>query len=253
MGERSPTMKLGKLPPRYDKRTLMLGKYLDAQLPAPPHACGREFKVGDDFGMMLNDELGDCTCAAAGHMIQTWTANTDHMVTPSDLDILEAYKAVGGYDPNDPSTDRGADELTVLKYWRTHGISRRKIAAFAALEPKNELHIRDSVFLFGGCYIGVALPLSAQGQDVWVVPPYGIAGDGAPGTWGGHAVPVVGYGRRGLTVVTWGKLLRMSWNFWETYVDEAYAIVSQDYLARGVNPNGFNLAELQSDLAAVTA
>ena len=53
--------------------------------------------------------------------------------------------------------------------------------------------------------------------------------------------------------MTWGKLLRMSWNFWETYVDEAYAIVSQDYLARGVNPNGFNLAELQSDLAAVTA
>ena len=246
-------LKLGKLPPRFDKRTLALAKYLDTEMPAPPVACGREFRV-PNFPMDLNDELGCCTIAAAAHLIQVWTAaNAGKMVTPSDLDILAAYEAVGGYDPSDSSTDQGAVELDVLNYWRKTGIAGHKIDAFAVLEPKNELHIRDSVYLFGGCYIGVQLPVSAQDKNSWDVPPYGTWGDGEPGSWGGHAVPVVGYGRRGLTVVTWGKLLTMSWAFWEAYVDEAYCVLSEDYLARGVTPNGFNLAELRSDLAAVTA
>jgi hypothetical protein len=246
-------MKLGKLAPRHDRRTLMLGNYVQPQLPTPPDACGWEFKVDDGFGLMLNDRLGDCTVAAAGHLIEVWTANAGNMFIPSDHQILTAYKAVSGYNDIDPDSDAGAVELDVLNYWRKTGIAGRTIGAFAALEPSNEDHIRDSVFLFGGCYIGVQLPVSAQDQDVWVVPPYGATGEGAPGSWGGHAVPVVGYGRRGLTVVTWGKLLRMSWQFWRAYVDESYAILSPDFLAQDRAPNGFNLQQLQADLSAITA
>jgi hypothetical protein len=201
---------------------------------------------------MLNDDLGDCTIAAAGHMIQTWTANAGAAFVPSDEQILRAYEDVSGYSPSDPSSDAGAVELDVLKYWREVGIAGRKIDAFASLEPSNEDHIRQSVSLFGGCYIGVQLPACAQGQNVWVMPPYGPTGDGAPGSWGGHAVPVVGYGRRGLTVVTWGKLLRMSWQFWRAYVDESYAILSTDFLIAGKAPNGFDQHQLRTDLNLVT-
>jgi hypothetical protein len=79
------------------------------------------------------------------------------------------------------------------------------------------------------CYIGLALPISAQNQDVWAVPPGGSAGEGSPGSWGGHAVPIVAYDSRGLTVITWGATKRMTWQFLDTYCDEAYALLSQDW------------------------
>ena len=84
---------------------------------------------------------------------------------------------------------------------------------------------------------------------MWAVPPQGTSGPGAPGSWGGHAVPVVAYDPRGLTVITWGKALRMTWGFWQAYCDEAYGILSPDFLAKGKAPNGFDLATLKSDLA----
>jgi hypothetical protein len=59
---------------------------------------------------------------------------------------------------------------------------------------------------------------------MWSVPPSGTGGDGAPGSWGGHAAP------RSLTVVTWGALQTMTWGFWAPDRDEAYAILSPDYL-----------------------
>jgi len=51
-------------------------------------------------------------------------------------------------------------------------------------------------------------------------------------------------------VVTWGALEMMTWSFWAAYCDEAYAIVSPDYLdGKQKAPQGFSLPELQSDLA----
>jgi len=55
-----------------------------------------------------------------------------------------------------------------------------------------------------------------------------------------------------LTCTTWGKLQDMTWSFWDRYCDEAYAIVSTDFLQQGKSPAGFDLATLQSDLQLVT-
>jgi len=207
------------------------------------------------WGMMENDQIGDCTCAAAGHLIMEWTANSGKkMVTPTDKQIVAAYSAITGYNPSTGANDNGAAEIDVLNYWRQSGIAGHKIGAYAALEPSNHNHVMDSVYLFEGCYIGVQLPISAQAQvqnhQPWSVPPGGTTGDGKPGSWGGHAVPVVSYDARGVTVVTWGALQVMTWSFWEAYCDEAYAILSTDYLTgKKENPQGFSLTELQADLA----
>ena len=43
-------------------------------LPPPPKKrtySNSIFSKGGTLGMMLNDSLGDCTCAAAGHMVET--------------------------------------------------------------------------------------------------------------------------------------------------------------------------------------
>ena len=51
-------------------------------------------------------------------------------------------------------------------------------------------------------------------------------------------------------MVTWGALQVMTWSFWEAYCDEAYAILSADYInGQKQAPQGFNLQQLQADLA----
>jgi hypothetical protein len=123
---------------------------------------------------------------------------------------------------------------------------------FVGLEPGNHDHIKASVYIFGGCYIGLALPISAQTQNVWSVPPGSLQGPGAPGSWGGHAVPVVAYDSLGLTVVTWGALKQMTWGFWDAYCDESYGLLSPDWVnAKKIAANGFNLAQLKADLKAI--
>lgn len=245
-------LKLGKQVARHDPRALLLASYISPALPAPPASADLTGKV-KSWGMMDNDQIGDCTCAAAGHLIMEWTANAGKQVTPTDQQIVAAYSAITGYNPQTGANDNGAVEIDVLNYWRQSGIAGRKIGAFVALEPSNHIHVMDSVYIFEGCYLGLQLPISAQAQvqnhQPWSVPPGGPTGDGKPGSWGGHAVPVVAYDARGVTVVTWGALQTMTWSFWEAYCDEAYAIISNDYLTgKEQTPNGFSLSQLQADL-----
>jgi hypothetical protein len=86
-----------------------------------------------------------------------------------------------------------------------------------------------------------------------MVPASGLEGDGAPGSLGGHCVYVVGYDPRGLTCITWGKLQRMSWNFWWAYCDESYGLLSKDWIAKGKAPSGFDATALIADMAALHA
>ena len=246
-------LKLGKQPARHDPRNLMMASYIKPELPAPPKSCDLSKKV-KTWGMMKNDDLQDCTCAAAGHLIMMWTANVGKEIIPTDDQIVAAYAAVTGYNPQTNSGDNGAVEVDVLNYWRQTGVADHKIGAYMALEPANHTHIMDSVNIFQGCYIGLLLPKTAQAQlqnkQPWSVPPGGPVGDGTPKSWGGHAVPVVAYDQRGLTCITWGAPQLMTWGFWEAYCEEAYAILSQDYLTGAKKtPNGFSLEQLQEDLA----
>ena len=247
-------VKLGKAAPRRDHRTLRLAEYLTPALPpVPPSASFAGAVPTGNWGMFMNDTLGDCTCAAAAHLLMQWTGSAGALVTPTDADILAAYAAITGYTPSDPDSDGGAVELDVLNYWRATGIAGHKIGAYASVNPKNHAHVQAAAYLFGGLYIGVALPLSAQGQQTWDVVGDGKTGDSAPGSWGGHAVEVVAYDAGGLWVVTWGALMRVTWAFWDAYVDEAYAILSPDFIeGNGNTPEGFALAALQADLAGVT-
>jgi hypothetical protein len=199
----------------------------------------------------MNDTLGDCTCAGAGHQIMAWTANAGKLAIPADADILNAYETITGYTPSDPSTDQGAVELDVLKYWRGTGIAGHRIGAFAAIPVKRQSaqrYAQIAINLFGGIYIGLSLPQSATSpSDVWdVVPNDEIEG--------GHAVNCVAYDADFIYCVTWGQIQKMTWEFYRTYCDEAYAIISADFLnGQGQTPEGFNLDQLNRDLQAVAA
>src|SRR6202142_4151114 len=101
--------KLGKLAPKPNRRTLRLSRYLLAGatgLPTPPLKLWREYRVPPSgWGMMGNDTIGDCTCAAIAHMVMLMTAHTGTMISPTLEDTLAVYSAVTGYYPVDPSPD----------------------------------------------------------------------------------------------------------------------------------------------------
>lgn len=248
-------MKLGKHPPKFDKRTLLLGKYLTKGLSPPPPSVdyGKAVSTWPMFG---NDRLGDCTIAAAGHMIEEWTANTGVEKTLPESAIETAYNYFSKGNP-----DAGANMLDVLNYWRKTGIGKDKIHAFAQIEPNNNLQAQDAIYLFGNCYIGLALPNFAVAPGTnflntpWIVPPTGPVGDAAPNPNNGHCVPAVAYDPRNIWVVTWGSLKPMSWQFYSTYADEAFAVLSLDWINKHLKtaPPGLNLQTLDADLTAVTS
>jgi len=244
---------LGKLPPIEDSRTLGMAKYIGSSLPVPPRVVDNSHGI-QSWGMMGNDTLGDCTCAAVGHLIQVWTATASSEFTTPDSDIEALYSGACGYVPGNPNTDNGGSLLGVLNYWRNKGVpgTGDKIAAYVALDPTNYKHIQDALWLFGAAYIGLMLPLSAQSQVGQIWCESNDSSQNEQGSWGGHCVAVVGFDGGGLTCVTWGALQRMTWGFWHTYCDEAYGVLSADWLSKaGTSPEGFDLAQLQADLTAV--
>jgi hypothetical protein len=240
-------MKLGKLAPKRSLKTLALGNYLSVgKLPVPPTHNAWEYAVKVPYGMMMNDTVGDCTCASAGHMIQAWTANNNNAITISDDDVVKAYSAVSGYKPGDESTDVGSTGLDVLNYWKSTGVAGHKILGFATLDTQNVEQLKAAIYLFGGIYTGFQFPQYAMGQNNWVVESKDTQ------IIGGHAVPYFGYGRGGATCVTWGKTQPASWEFFITYTDEAYAVVSQEWVnaVSQKAPSGLDLQTLLTDLQA---
>lgn len=245
-------LRLGRLPARNDPRTLKLRTYLPPGLAPPPQQVDW-LSIVEDWPMYANDEIGDCTVASAGHMIHTWTKNADLLDIPTEPEIVHDYSAITGYDPSTGENDNGAYMLDVLNFWRRRGIAEHKIIAYAAVDPTDEDEVCQAVNLFGGIYVGAAMPLSAQYQThnrrKWTVA-YGPNGE--PYSWGGHAFHIGQYDKSGLTCITWGDTQQMTWPWWTRYVDEAYAIVTVDLLdAAGVSPLGFNLQVLLQDLAQI--
>ncbi len=202
-------MKLGKRPKRHDARTLRLSRYLKAaDEPAgaqPPAAVDYTHGIAD-WGVMLNDELGCCTIAAIGHAVQAWTVNAlGRELTVPDSTILEYYEEWDGYNPVDPSSDQGGVELDVLNAWRKSKFAGHGLDAYVAIALSDSAatgaganaipQIATAIWLFGGAYIGIELPITAQKQDIWDVPA-NLGPDDEPGSWGGHAVYLVGYDMR---------------------------------------------------------
>ena len=245
---------LGKNRPVIDNRTMRFATYVKPALPSPPTSV----EYGDQvtiWPMYYNDQYGDCTCAAAGHMIQNWTANATAEVTVPPPSVLAFYEHFVG---TPPPPDAGCNMLSVLKYWRRGGIDGHQVLAFTSIDLQNQAQAQSACWLFGSVYIGVALPDFATQGDMltvpWVVPPGGPVGSAAPNPDNGHCIPAVAYDADNLYVVTWGEIKSMSWGFYNAYADESFAVISQDFIeANGLNPAGFDLAALEADLKQVTA
>ena len=149
---------LGKLEVKPDSRNLQLARYIESQvvLPQVPEKVDWSQAVSQ-WPMYKNDALGDCTCAAAGHMEEAWSANASEPEVPSEKAILDLYWATG-------TEDTGRYCLDVLNYWQKTGLGGETVKAFAQVDPHRREYIELGCWMFGGVYIGVALPASAKHQ-----------------------------------------------------------------------------------------
>jgi len=247
---------LGRNPSVHDARTLRMADYV-RQLPASPPARDWTQALPDDLGMMLNDQCGDCAYVAPAHLIQVYTGNRGVMQTPTDADVLSAYMAGTGYDPNKPETDGGASMLDVAKGWRSSGLYGHHIGAFVRVDASDQEEVRAAINLFGGVYLGARMPLRAKQQlDAgagWSVPGPLTTTD-APDSWGGHAMACAQYDRQGPWLVTWGRRQRCTWQWWANYVDEVYAVLSADWVDGSTPaPSGLDVRGLQDALQRVAA
>jgi hypothetical protein len=264
-------LRLGKKAATYDKRDLMFAQYRTSEaLPSHPKYFGHEKLVGKNGWQMLGNGpdntvspgfggAGDCVFAGGDHETMLWTMEGGTPVKFTGATAIKDYSAATGYDPKAPldangenPTDQGTNTRDALKYRQKTGLidatgKRHKIGAFVALEVGNIDHLLDALYLFGVVGIGINFPDSAIDQfnagKPWSVVP-------GPDPTGGHYIPLVAC-RTNLECVTWGRIQQMTTQFYQTFCDEAYAILSPEMLKVGKSLDGFDLAQLQADLKAL--
>ncbi len=205
----------------------------------------------------LNDRLGCCAIAGAGHIEGVWRANAssgaDQFIV-SNKDIEGAYSVAGHYVPGDPKTDNGCELPDVLRIWQKSGLWGHRIYGWVSVNPSDPAEVALAQYLFESLYFGIELP------DAWVNPfPSGpgfiwdAAGPADPDN--GHCF--IGTGRvKGATCVnSWGLNGAMTDAALAHYGaaasgGEVYAILSRNAIARLTqkSPAGFDFDQLVSDL-----
>lgn len=253
--------KLGRTPRSYDPRVPHMSALLAGQTPpAPPPSVDYTSGLPANLGMMLNDTLGDCTCAAFYHALQVWTAHANPpMLTEPDSDVERLYEKACGYKPAQGGEGPGGNEQHVLTYLLKHGApagptgaGKLKIAAFVEVDPRNTDDVKRTIYDCGVAYIGFQVPAflmppAAPPARVWDVQP------GADNSIvGGHAVVLAGYDDAGARVISWGSYYTMTWAFFGAFVDEVYAIADASWIAaKGTSPAGLTLAQLEIQMQAL--
>src|SRR5450631_1145108 len=128
-------MKLGKLAPKDNPRTLLFDNYVKvAPLPPEPTKAYWEYRLKVPWQMFKNDTVGDCTCAGPAHEILNRTIHKGSLVTPTDSQVIAMYSWLSGYDPMTGLNDNGAAITDALDYLRTTGLAGEKIDGWAQID-----------------------------------------------------------------------------------------------------------------------
>lgn len=247
-------MKLGKKPAREGAIKLKFRRYANLSvLPTPPAEFGHDALVTQPWGMLGNDNYGDCVWAGAAHETMLWNADASRIVQFTDAGVLSDYAAVTGFDPADPNTDQGTDMAAAAAYRRATGVidaagARHLVGAYLAITAGDLAELLTAAYVFGTVGIGITFPDSAMAQFN-----AGQPWDVVPGSTieGGHYVPFLAR-RGGFTVVdTWAQEQGMTDAFTAANNDESVVYFSQEFLTAGQSLEGFDTEQLNADLAAL--
>ena len=247
-------LKLGKKPARPGAIKFKLTDYLKAgALPTPPHTFGHTTMEKAPWGMLGNDNYGDCVWAGAGHETMLWNVEGGKTVTFTDKSVLSDYSAVTGFDPTKPDTDQGTDMAVAAAYRRKTGVvdaagTRHQVAAYLEIEVGNTTLLKQAMYVFGSVGIGIKFPDSAMTQFNAGKPWSVVKG---PAPTDGHYIPGVGFDGTDFLVLTWGKIQRATPGFLKKYMDEGVCYLSPEFMTGGKTLEGFDISALNADLAAL--
>ena len=232
--EGHPFLRIGKAPAKRDRRNIQLGYLLRME-------DVRKSPVQWDFDadvaiapiptpMFANDRVGNCLIASRAHMTLRFEFfSRGRLLDIPDAVVIDEYKRELRRMANEK---KHLHMLDSLKSWRKRGWNingkNYSILAFAEIEPKRIKQVKTAVCHLHGVYTGLALPNCAYEQIMrgkpWDIIP-GPSGAANPNN--GHCVYICGYTKTGPVCVTWGRKQSMTWRFFTTCCDEAYAIVDK--------------------------
>jgi hypothetical protein len=243
---------LGKASARLGAIKLRMSNYVDTKAIAKKIGVTSHSRVGHkdlvkDWGMLGNDQVGDCVIAGIYHNIMLWNAMQGKKLNVSTQRCLQTYTELTGYDPaqtdsrgNNP-TDNGTDMAEAALHLRNNG--------FADDDGGDFLQHVVAIKLFAAIGIGIKFPMSAWAQfekhQTWK-PVKGTRFDG------GHYISGVAKSTN-LDTITWGRVQPLNAAFLSEYEDEANAYLSWEMLnPEGKGIDGFDKQSLLDDLALFT-
>jgi hypothetical protein len=254
----SDARKLGRLPRAFDPRIPHLSAAIAGKLQAPPpaavdHTKHATAKLPHDLGMMLNNKLLNCTCAAYYHARQVWSFQTTGAaatVPNSDVELL--YEQACGFKPAAGGEGPGGVAQHVLRFLHNDGAPlgggkhRERILAYLEVDPRHIDDVKRTIADCGVAYVGLNIPQNVVPKErevpaLWTVDPK------KQKIVEGHAVVLPGYDAEGAIVISWGRSYKMTWEFFSKYVDEVYAIADRAWVdAKKQTPGGLSVPELEA-------
>lgn len=243
--------KLGKLPARKDAIKFKLLAFQSTIKYPKSHT--HEKLEAKDWGMLGNDQYGDCVWAGAGHETMLWNREAGVTVYFTPQSVLTDYSQCTGFDPKKPNTDQGTDMEVAANYRLKNGVHdakghRHNIAAYLDVSPGDVEMIKMAIYQFGAVGIGIQFPNTAMDQfnenKNWTV----VKGATIEG---GHYVPAIGYDADYVHLVSWGRVVKASWAFIKKYQDEGIVYLTEEMFHLDKSLEGFDFATLEKDLKAL--
>jgi hypothetical protein len=203
----------------------VLGDYVKSKLPAPPACIDVRLRTIRWTETVVR---GDCTIAGVRHLIAAWNIElgvTDSV--PGQAVVMQTYLELRG------GQDSGLNEDSVLATWRTQGLLGAKVLADAPVDIKDLVGLYQAVACYGGAYLGIACPELAKEQFQANQPWTCVKG---PPIEGGQCIVALGSDDTGLLCATWGGVAQVTFPFLARCLDEAWAIISDEFVRAGGGP-----------------
>jgi hypothetical protein len=232
--------KLGRLPGVIPVGLSFLPHYVAGALPKAPAKV--PFPNLTDWGMLGNDQYGDCGVAGLEHVFMAAAKDVNNTETfPTD------EQAVSYYLKYTKGQDTGVVLSQYLAYVRKNGYYGKKVQAYAPVAVHDVPTLQTAVWLYDAVYTGITVTdqmmTDFDDDKPWTMESTEGEVDG------GHCVPIVGYDSQYLYIVTWGKIQPVAYPAWHQMSSEAWAIMVGE-LSVG-DGHGINWAALEADLNLV--
>lgn len=199
-----------------------------------------------DWGMLGNDQYGDCGVAGLEHGFMA-----DAAVLGLNEQAATDAQAVSYYLKYTDGQDAGVVLSQYLAHVKQAGYYGRTIAAYAPVSVSDTATLHFAVNAFDFAYAGIAVTAGMQ-EAFQEHQPWTLETLETP-VVGGHCIPVVGYDSQYLYAVTWGGVQPIAYSAWQYIASESWAVITGELVAAKGDGHGISLTALQADLAKLDA